>query len=98
MADRVVYKKVPLSKPVKAHDETLTELVFHEPTGKDLLNLPMPGMEELSGGSSAATTLASSMAGVPTSVIEELTGKDAVAVAKVVNPFVMEVLTSFVEA
>ncbi|WP_261840949.1 phage tail assembly protein [Aliamphritea ceti] len=79
-------KKITLTTHgVQAHGDSVTELIFNEPTGKDLMNLPM--MVEGEGMVLPSMHLASKMAGVPPSTIERLNATDAMEVMKLVNPF-----------
>ncbi len=90
--------KITLTKPVMAHDEQLTELVFSEPNGGHLMDLPMEieGASE-SGGKMKLPTieLASALSNVPPSTIKALSMKDAMAVMKLVNPLAVQCLETY---
>lgn len=104
MADRPLLLRLQLSEPVTAHDEQLTVLELRQPTGGDVMDigLTMPdGVDENgSGGSMNLPTVwfSAKLASVPPSTIRSLSVKDAILVAKAVNPFLLEYLGTFNES
>ncbi|WP_432473338.1 phage tail assembly protein [Amphritea sp. HPY] len=87
MADQATEwpKRITLTKPVQAHEDEVTVLILNEPTGGDLMTLPM----EVEDGTKMVLPtleLASRMARVPPSTIKSLNYQDAMLVMKVVNP------------
>jgi hypothetical protein len=90
--------KITLTKPVMAHDKEISVLVFNEPNGGHLMDLPME-IESASedGGKMKLPTveLASALSNVPPSTIKALSMKDAMAVMKLVNPLAVQCLETF---
>ena len=85
---------VPLSKPVKAHGEDVTELVLREPTVSDTLDLGMPFAIDASGESSeivfrtsVIARYAVRLANVPMGAIKSLAMDDWLAVQGAVQGF-----------
>jgi hypothetical protein len=84
-------KRIQLSRSVEAHGEKINELILNEPTGGDLMNLPLSS--DGSGSMVIPTvSLASLIAGVPPTTIKSLGLKDSLKVMKVVNPLAMQCL------
>lgn len=84
-------KRIQLVKSVQAHGEAVDELIFNEPTGGDLMDLPLSS--DGTGSMVIPTvTLASMMAKVPSSTIRSLGAKDSFKVMKVVNPLAVRCL------
>ena len=79
-----------LTEPVQAHGETLDTLQLREPTIGDLMDLPVSEKMKLE-----TAELAAKLANVPPSVIKNMNYKDGLAVAKYVNPFLLEYLTTW---
>ncbi|WP_163371079.1 phage tail assembly protein [Endozoicomonas acroporae] len=103
MADRKLLLRLELDEPVSAHDETLSVLELRQPKGGDLMDLAvaMPeGMDENGAGGRMnlpTVEFASKLANVPPATIRNLSAKDAMAVAKAVNPFLLEYLGTYAE-
>lgn len=72
---------IPLTKPIKFGEETISELKLREPEGKDFRQLksmnPFAMMLEL----------ATAISGVPDSVIDRLNAADTLAVCEKVGSF-----------
>jgi hypothetical protein len=62
--------------PVDAHGEKVTELVFREPTGADIVRSGNPIRLDLSMNEQAMEQQMSSLAAVPPSTIKMLTARD----------------------
>lgn len=88
---------VPLSKPVTAHGESLSELTLREPTTKDIIELGLPtliipGDDGQSTGvelrQKVIARYVSRLASIPMSSVEALTIKDfSLATAAVMSFF-----------
>ena len=71
---------IPLTKPIRAHGETLSELTLRPPTVKELRSTGSP-YKGSAGAAIAAdyevcANLISSICGIPNSSVDELSGRD----------------------
>ncbi|MBW6399982.1 phage tail assembly protein [Roseomonas sp. HJA6] len=86
---------VPLTKPIEAHGETLSELTLREPTGKDIRLCGMPFRIGAEDGSiiidtSAMAKMIGGLAGLPPSAIDKMPPSDwSAAMAAVLGFFGM---------
>ena len=74
---------VKLQHPIVFGDETIRELTFRPPTGKDVRRLPVRDGFELD----TVLELAARLADQPNSVIDKLTGADLEEVISVASGF-----------
>jgi|GEM_PF-1673335 len=91
MSSNVTFPHViKLEEPVEAHGEEIKQLTIRKPKGKDLMSLPLT----IEGTALTLPTreLASALAEVPPSTIDDLCAEDAIKVMVVVNPFVTPLL------
>lgn len=91
-------RKHILQKPVMAYGRELTELVFREPTGMDILKHgnpvvfdPLTTPPKITHDWPRMVPMLSDLAKVPMSTISQLHPQDLVACAWIVTPFFMPV-------
>lgn len=93
--------RVPLSKPIPAHGEDVTELVFREPNGADiarcgnpvLINPATVSIEDVRFDEPKMNRMMAALAGVPLSTIEKLPGGDWQICAWTVAGFFLPTVT-----
>lgn len=87
--------RVPLSKPIDAHGETIRELVFREPTGGDiarcgnpvLFNPTTESIDDIRFDEAKMAKMIAVLAGVPDSTVAKLPAHDWMLAAWVVAGF-----------
>jgi hypothetical protein len=87
-----------LQRPIEAHGNTLTVLVFREPTARDLLSIgnpvifdPISDPPKIMHDEKRMNAMLSALAGVPPSSIASLTTRDFITCAWGVTPFFVPV-------
>ena len=73
--------RIPLSTPIEAHGETLSEITLREPTGRDLRLCGLPYRISMETGeatidASAMAKMISALAAVPPSTVDRLSAED----------------------
>lgn len=76
--------RVPLSKPIEAHGEPISELVFREPTGGDIARCGNPviynpateSIDDVRFDEAKMNKMIATLAGVPLSTVEKLPAHD----------------------
>lgn len=98
--------RITLSRPIKAHDEDRTELVFREPTGADvqrygdpvLIDLNAAGRPPVSFNTPAMSAMIAALAGIPPSSVSAMTAADWKTAAWAIAPFFIPDLPQLVGA
>jgi hypothetical protein len=87
-----------LTRPIEAHGQTVTTLVFREPTARDLLSIgnpvifdPISDPPKIMHDEKRMNQMLSALAGVPPSAIANLTTRDFITCAWGVTPFFVPV-------
>lgn len=68
--------KFKLSNKIKAHGEEIEELVFRDPTGKDIINYGSPIRLDLTVDEQAMRAHIVALANVPPSTVDQMTARD----------------------
>ena len=87
-----------LMRPIEAHGQTVTVLVFREPTARDLLSIgnpvifdPISDPPKIMHDEKRMNAMLSQLAGVPPSSIANLSTRDFITCAWGVTPFFVPV-------
>ncbi|MBW4089896.1 MAG: phage tail assembly protein [Proteobacteria bacterium] len=73
-----------LKRPIKVIDQTITKITFREPTGEDLIGLPIPMEDPVGWGLKLADRIADN---VPQGTVLKLPMFDALPLTKVMDEF-----------